>query len=270
MNKHAFVPPFAFRPGNTPLLLSIPHAGVELLHGMAAKLTEEAVCLPDTDWYVDELYSWVAELGIGLLVARYSRYVVDLNRPLDNTRLYKNQVTGLFPQQTFAGQPVWQQQTEGANSQAWVIENIWQPYHQQIATELQRLRNKFGYAVLLDAHSIVPVVPALFNGQLPDLNLGSFAGASASAGLVQAVWESLSHSEYSRVLNGRFKGGAITRGFGSPADNIHALQLELSQSTYMRKQASPPRIDLQKAQQIKPVLVAMLTAILNWQGQVDD
>ncbi len=265
MNPSAFLPPFSFLPGSTPLLLSVPHAGLELLPGMANKLTPEAACLPDTDWCVDELYAWAAELGVGLLVAKYSRYVVDLNRPADDASLYVNQATGLFPQQTFAGQPLWQEAAQASN-QAWIVENIWQPYHQKIATELQQLKTKFGYAMLLDAHSIAPMVPALFSGQLPDFNLGSFAGASAAPELIHAVWESLEHADYSRVLDGRFKGGAITRGFGDPAANIHALQLELSQSTYMSEQA---QIDMTRAEQIKPVLVAMVTAMLNWQGRVD-
>ena len=267
MSNPQNIPPFKFHQGSTPLLLSVPHAGLELLPGMVELVTQDARKLPDTDWYVDQLYKWVTAEGAGLLVANYSRYVVDLNRPADDSALYTEQVTGLFPQQTFAAQALWVKQANCAYSRDWIMANIWQPYHQKIATELARLKQKFGYAILLDAHSIAPFVPSLFTGKLADLNLGSFAGASADAGLVQAVWQSLDSTSYSRVLDGRFKGGAITRGFGRPENNIHALQLELSQATYLNDQTMPPRIDSAKVLQLMPILTRMIAAMLSWNKQ---
>ncbi len=264
MNKQIHPAPFVFIPGVSPLLVSVPHSGLELLPGMDEYLTPAGSGLADTDWCVDELYDWVVEKGVGLLVAGYSRYVVDLNRPADDSNLYQAQTTGLFPQQTFAGEALWAENTRLEFSHDWIKKNIWQAYHAKIQSELQRLRQKYSYAMLLDAHSIAAEVPALFSGTLADLNLGSYAGKSADQGLIKTVWQSLDSPEYSRVLDGRFKGGAITRSFGKPENNIHALQLELSQATYLNSQSTPPRLDPGKTAQIQIVLSKMVDAMLGW------
>ncbi len=255
---------YNYYPGTTPLLISVPHAGIQLLPGMEACLSLEAACLPDTDWRVDELYAWARKLGAGLLVANYSRYVVDLNRPADDHSLYENKTTGLFPERTFTGEPVWTSTIDGMHSREWILTNIWHSYHQKISTELNLLKEKYGYALLLDAHSIASQVPGLFQGVLPDFNLGSYDARSAAASLIGSAYASLDTAKYSRVLDGRFKGGAITRGFGQPENNIHALQLELSQSTYLDSAIKWPQIDAAKQAQIQPVLYKLITAMLGW------
>ncbi len=264
MSKQIHPAPFVFIPGASPLLVSVPHSGLELLPGMDECLTPAGRGLVDTDWCVDELYKWVTKKGVGLLVAGYSRYVVDLNRPADDSNLYQAKTTGLFPQYTFAGDALWLKDTHFEFSHDWIKENIWQAYHAQIEKQLQRLREEYSYAMLLDAHSIAAEVPALFSGALEDLNLGSYSGKSADHSLIEAVWQSLDDPEYSRVLDGRFKGGAITRAYGKPENNIHALQLELSQATYLNSQSSPPQLDPSRTAQIQVVLSRMVDAMLEW------
>jgi len=257
---------YQFNTGDTPLLISIPHAGLGLLDGMQAQLTPQAVNLPDTDWRVDELYAWASELGVSLLAANYSRYVVDLNRPADDERLYASKTSGLFPQQTFHGHSIWLPQTGSGGFREWILQNIWHSYHQKIAFELERIKNRHGYAILLDAHSIAPVVPGLFEGVLPDFNLGSYDGRSAAPGLITTAYASLDSPAFSRVLDGRFKGGAITRGFGRPDQSIHALQLELSQATYLQAADTWPQLDVLKTAKLRQVLEKLLVSLLEWKS----
>ncbi|MCF6262188.1 MAG: N-formylglutamate amidohydrolase [Xanthomonadales bacterium] len=257
---------YRFTAGTSPLLISVPHSGLGLLKGMQENLSSDAVALPDTDWRVDELYAGVADLGAGMLIANYSRYVVDLNRPADDAQLYATETSGLYPSETFLKQPVWLYQSKADAQQQWIMKNIWQAYHQKITQELQRIQQRYGYAILLDAHSIAPVVPGLFAGVLPDLNLGSNDGRSASASLIAMAYASLESHDYSRVLDGRFKGGAITRGFGRPNENIHALQLEISQSTYLQLADAWPQIDKVKASRLRQTIQRLLNSLLEWQA----
>lgn len=257
---------YRFAAGNTPLLISVPHSGLALLEGMQERLSSKALKLPDTDWRVDELYAGAGGLGAGLLIANYSRYVVDLNRPSDDAQLYASETSGLFPQKTFDGQPIWLAESDIKSQQDWIMQNIWQPYHQKIRQELERLKQRHGYAILLDAHSIAPMVPTLFSGILPDLNLGSYDGRSAAADLITAAYSSLATPEFTRVLDGRFKGGAITRKFGQPEKNIHALQLEISQATYLQMTGDWPPLDEQKTNCLKHTIHHLLQSLLDWQG----
>jgi len=257
-------PVFSFQRGETPLLLSIPHAGTSLPAGFEADFTERALQLPDTDWFVDRLYDWVVEKGAGLLVANYTRYVIDLNRPPDDAALYSGPGTGLMPEQLFDGSPVYRQgSSPGSSDLADRLTHFWRPYHEQLATELDHIRQRFGYAILLDAHSIRSEVPRLFDGRLPDLNLGSHSGRSADPGLIAASFAALrGDAHFSSVLDGRFKGGYITRNYGRPAENQHALQLEMAQSCYMREY--PPAYAPGEAERVQAVLRSLVDALLDW------
>ena len=257
-------PVFSFQRGSTPLLVSIPHAGTAVPESIATGLTADALKLPDTDWFVDRLYDWAAEWGAGVLTANYSRYVIDLNRPPDDTALYSGPGTGLLPRQTFDGAPLYR---EGANPGATELPRrlaaYWKPYHEKIATELENVREQFGYALLLDAHSIRAEVPRLFEGRLPDLNLGSNSGASAHPDLIAASFRALTaNRRYSAVVDGRFKGGYITRHYGNPLEHCHALQLEMCQSIYMRE--GPPAYDPAQAGPVRAVLQGLVDALLDW------
>ena len=226
---------FDFREGNSALLVSIPHDGRKLAPGQAKRMTADGMELRDTDWHVRELYSFVEDLGASVIAANYSRYVVDLNRPPSDASLYENQLaTGLCPRKTFAGQDIYLDgESVSSEEQETRVQAYWQPYHDRIFETLNRLKDQFGYALLWDAHSIAGEVPLLFDGVLPDLNIGTNGGASCATAITAAVAAAAQASPYSSVTNGRFRGGHITRSYGAPEDGIHAMQLELTQQNYM-------------------------------------
>lgn len=228
-------PVFDFQEGSTPLLVSVPHDGRLLAPGQAERMTAEGRALPDTDWHVRELYSFVGELGASVIAANYSRYVVDLNRPANDASLYANQVaTGLCPQQTFSGEDIYLAgQAVAGQEQKTRIDLYWRPYHDKLAVTLEQIRNQFGYALLWDAHSIASRVPLLFDGVLPDLNIGTNGGTSCATGIAAAIAAVAEASPYTSVVDGRFRGGHITRYYGAPAKGVQAIQLELSQHNYM-------------------------------------
>lgn len=254
-----------FKKGRVPLLISMPHAGLKLTPAVAAGLIPEAQSLPDTDWHIPQLYAFATALGASTLAAEYSRFVIDLNRPHDDAPLYVGATTGLFPATLFDGVPLFREGlAPSADERATYLDSIWKPYHQTLQQELARMKAEFGYALLFDAHSIRSLIPHLFDGKLPDFNLGTFNGASCDPALardLQAVCAR--HTAYTHVLNGRFKGGHITRHYGNPADNIHAVQLELAQSTYMEEfEPFKYREDLAVPTQI--VLKHLLTRFVEW------
>jgi N-formylglutamate amidohydrolase len=226
---------YRFVEGDSPLLVSVPHDGRLIPKEQRAQMTEAGLAIPDTDWHVAQLYGFVAERGASLLVARYSRYVVDLNRPPDDGSLYEGQVaTGLCPRYTFAGKPLYRDDAPVSQGEvAERVERYWRPYHARLAAALDELRARHGRVFLWDAHSIPSRVPRLFDGELPVLNLGNFDDRSCDPGLAQEIRDMASASPYESVLNGRFKGGYITRHYGDPADGVQAMQLELAQRAYM-------------------------------------
>ena len=222
--------------GNAPLLVSLPHDGSEIPKAMAARMTPAARRAPDTDWHVGRLYAFAMSLGASVLAPCYSRYVVDLNRPPDDTSLYPGQnTTGLCPTRQFCDQPVYREgEAPDAAEIAARVERYWRPYHDCLRTELERLRAAHGRVVLWEGHSIRGEVPFLFEGRLPDLNLGTAGGESCSPALQQRLEAVLAgQDEFDWVVNGRFKGGYITRHYGVPASGVDAVQLEISQRVYM-------------------------------------
>ncbi len=226
---------FEFTPGTTPVLFSVPHCGTYIPPEIAARMTDAGRAVPDTDWHVHRLYEGVTRHGAGLLTANYSRFVVDLNRDPTGTPLYPGaDNTEVVPTTTFASAPVWQPgAAPTAAETAQRVERYWRPYHDQIASELARLKQRFGVAVLWDGHSIATEVPRFFAGRLPDLNLGTAKGASCADELAQRSIALFKETSFSWVRDGRFTGGYITRHYGKPADNVHALQLEVALSAYM-------------------------------------
>ena len=227
---------YRFIPGSTHLLVSIPHSGTFVPPGIAGRMTAGAQLLPDTDWHVDRLYDFLGEMGASVLIATHSRYVVDLNRPADNSPLYPGQTeTGVCPVETFDGEPIWRPQQSPAGEEIPErISRYWQPYHDRLRAELEQLRSRHGSAVLWDAHSIRSRVPRLFAGDLPVLNIGTNGGRSCDADLAARL---LAYADAlpkcTAVLNGRFQGGYITRSYGNPAGGFNAVQLELAQRSYM-------------------------------------
>ena len=223
--------------GTAPLLISLPHDGSTIPAELAARMTASARRAPDTDWHVSKLYAFARDLGASVLVPEYSRYVVDLNRPPDDTSLYPGQnTTGLCPAVQFTGEAVYLEgQTPAADEVAARVERYWRPYHDALRGELERLHARDGRVVLWEGHSIRGSdLPFLFEGRLPDLNLGTGAGSSCSPALQRQLESTLAAQDgYDWVANGRFKGGHITRHYGDPARGIEAVQLEISQRNYM-------------------------------------
>ena len=258
-------PAFEFHPGHVPLLVSFPHVGTYVPAGVAERLTEEANHVPDTDWHLPQLYAFVKAMGASTLVATHSRYVVDLNRSPDGTSLYPGQsVTGLCPIDTFDDTPLYRapelQPDDAEIAQRCAA--VWQPYHDQLQAELERLLALHGKVVLWDAHSIRAVLPRFFEGKLPDLNLGTGDGKSCDPALAQALLEIAQQAPgHTAVLNGRFKGGPITRHYGTPARNLHAVQLEMTQCSYMQE-TLPFDYLPERAAAITPTLEKMLEKAL--------
>ncbi|MGE8476971.1 MAG: N-formylglutamate deformylase [Pseudomonas shirazensis] len=255
----------SFHQGRLPLLISMPHAGLGLTAAVRDGLVEQARSLPDTDWHIPRLYDFARELGASVVAAEYSRFVIDLNRPEDDQPLYAGATTGLFPATLFDGEPLFVAGlAPSAAQRAEYLEQIWRPYHDTLRGELARLREEFGYALLWDAHSIRSHIPHLFDGKLPDFNFGTFNGASCDAALAEQLQRTCAQAPgYSHVLNGRFKGGHITRHYGAPDQHVHAVQLELAQSTYMNEtEPFAYREDL--AQPTQAVLRQLLEVMLAW------
>ncbi len=254
---------FALHRGTAPLLVSLPHDGTALPDDIAARLTPEARRVPDTDWHVARLYAFARELGASVLVPRYSRYVIDLNRSEDDVSLYPGQnTTGLCPVVRFSGDPVYLpgQAPEEDEVRA-RVDAYWRPYHAALREELERLRTAHGRVVLWEGHSIRGELPFLFEGRLPDLNLGTAADASCSPRLQTRLETALSaQRDYDSVVNGRFKGGYITRHYGDPARGIDAVQLEISQRIYMDEDSFAYLPE--RAARLQPLLRRLLQAAL--------
>jgi N-formylglutamate deformylase len=254
-------PLFHLRPGRSRLVVSIPHAGTYLPPDIAATLTPTGQAVTDTDWHVDKLYAFVEALDVTTIVATHSRTVVDLNRGPDGGRLYPGQTeTTICPTETFAGEPLYANQSPGADEIARRIETYWRPYHAALAANLARIKAAHGNAILLDAHSIRAAVPRLFAGTLPDLNFGTNDGASCNSAIANQATDAAGHT-FSRVLNGRFKGGYITRHYGQPHARIHAIQLEMAQHSYMDEERPEP-YDAKMAARLIPVLRKVVEALL--------
>lgn len=266
MNFTTTEPPFRFRQGTRPLLISMPHVGTHLPPALAARLTDEARHVPDTDWHLEQLYGFADALGASVLVATHSRYVIDLNRPPDGASLYPGQsVTGLCPVDTFDDTPLYANgDVPDEGEIAARRDAIWHPYHAKLTEELARIKAQHGIAMLWDAHSIRSELPRFFDGKLPDLNLGTGKGTSCDPVLADTVLGIARQADgYTSVLNGRFTGGYITRQHGRPAQGVHAVQLEMTQSSYMQE-ALPFDYLPEVAAGVQPHLQRMLQAVLDF------
>jgi len=228
--------PYTLHRGTAPLLISLPHNGSAIPDDVAARMKRPARRSPDTDWHVAELYDFARAMGASVIKPFASRYVVDLNRPADGHLLYPGQKeTGLVPTILFDGSDIYRAGAEPtAEEIADRVQRWWKPYHKALADELARLKGEFGHVVLWEGHSIRSHVPMLFDGRLPDFNLGTADGASCSPALQAKLAALLERqSDYTHAVNGRFKGGYITRHYGKPEQGVDAIQLELAQLNYM-------------------------------------
>jgi N-formylglutamate deformylase len=245
--------------GTAPLFVSLPHDGTAVPDEIAARMTDSARRVPDTDWHVSRLYAFARELGASIIAPKFSRYVVDLNRPPDDVSLYPGQnTTGLCPIVQFSGEPVYLPGQEPSPDEiAQRVDKYWRPYHDALAAEIARIKAAHGRVVLWEGHSIRAVVPFLFDGRLPDFNLGTANGASCSADLQRRLAGVLeAQRDYSFAVNGRFKGGYITRHYGDPENGVEAVQLELAQLNYMDEESFA--YDETKASRVQMPIRALL------------
>jgi N-formylglutamate deformylase len=256
-------PLFEYLAGDRPLLISFPHSGTLVPPTLWSRLSPAARDLPDTDWFVPSLYAFHQDLGVSVLCATHSRYVVDLNRPPDGTALYPGKrETGVCPLECFDGNPVYlsgeqPNETEIADR----LQRYWQPYHDKLAYETHRLVGIHGYCILWDAHSIRSRIPDLFAGQLPDLNVGTADGRSCATPFLDQVMDKLGRQQrFTFVSNGRFKGGYITRHYGQPSAGVHAIQLEIAQCAYL-DEARTPEFDQSFARPLSTLLEEILSSL---------
>jgi N-formylglutamate deformylase len=254
---------------DAPLLISIPHAGTELL-GFEPAFVGPWIAGKDADWRLDELYDFVAPLGATVVGTRLSRSIIDVNRDPSGASLYPGQATTeLVPTITFDGEPLYR--PGRAPDAAEIAERrhlYFDPYHAALAGEIARLRQRHQRVALFDAHSIRSVIPRLFDGELPVFNLGTSSGASCSPGLREGVGAMLAASGQTFIVDGRFRGGWITRAYGRPSEGVEALQLELACRAYMHEpdhpapENWPTSIDEKRAAPTRATIKRVLEAIL--------
>lgn len=253
--------PVIVEAGDSPVVLGMPHGGTFVPEDIFEKLNRTGKALADADWHIDRLYEGLLP-GASRVRATFHRYVIDANRDPGGTSLYPGQnTTGLCPLTDFEGNPIW---NEGAEPDATAIEKrraaFHAPYHAALKTQIDRAVDKHGCAVLYDCHSIRSEIPFLFEGVLPDLNLGTNDGATCAGAIERFAVETCETSPFRTVLNGRFKGGWTTRHYGRPDSGVHAIQMETAQSAYMNE--TPPwtfREDL--AGRLRPYLDTILHGI---------
>ena len=266
ITRSATLPVATVREGHAPLILSMPHSGVVLPPDSAPDYRPEAIGLHDTDWHIPQLYDFAAELDATVVRANLSRYVIDLNRPPTGESLYPGQsTTGLCPTTFFDGRPLYREGCEPDDEAiAGRVHDFWQPYHQMLQTQIERLIAEHGRVVLYDCHSIASRVPRLFDGTLPELNLGTAGGESCRPDLQDRLAGVLEPSGHTSVVNGRFIGGYITREYGTNAlygADVDAIQMEIGQDAYMDQRPTYAyRPD--KADKLKSTLRAVLEACL--------
>ena len=253
--------------GDGPVIINVPHAGTFIPAEILARLTKIACQNPDADWHVEKLYRSVATgFSATLMCATHSRIVVDLNRDSAGSALYPGASnTETCPLTTFHDAPIYRRGAAPVAAEIGKrIDQYWRPYHSRLGLEIERIKEHYGYCILLDGHSITSLVPRFFPGRLPDLNLGSADGTSCDADLAEAAFAVLSNARsFSAVHNGRFKGGYITRHYGQPAAAVHALQLEMAQSCYMDEN-DPGEYQVTRAALLIGVLQSLLQCLTSW------
>ncbi len=253
--------------GDGPVVLGQPHGGTWLPGDVAAQLNATGLALVDTDWHIGALYDGLLP-GVSVVRATFHRYVIDPNRPPGGESLYPGQnTTGLVPVTDFDGRPIWQSPPDAAEVERRCTA-FHEPYHAALAAELDRMRAIHGFAILWDCHSIRSEIPFLFDGRLPDLNIGTNGGASCAPDLegmvAAACGVPLERTPFTAVLNGRFKGGWTTRHYGRPTEGLHAIQMEIAQAAYLAAETPPWNYDAAKAEPLRALLARILSDLARW------
>lgn len=228
------------RRGQAPLIVSFPHTGTTIPQEFESRLVAPWRARKDTDWWIDRLYDFAGSLNATVIHTAISRTVIDVNRDPSGASLYPGQATtGLCPTTTFDGEPLYRGQEPDEREIAERRKAYFDPYHAALADEIARLRGLHDRIVLYDCHSIRSAIPRLFEGTLPQMNIGTNDGASCDPALSGAIASLAAASAFSHVVNGRFKGGWITRRYGRPGEGVHAVQMELACRAYMHEPMGP-------------------------------
>ncbi|MGH6786309.1 MAG: N-formylglutamate deformylase [Novosphingobium sp.] len=256
--------------GEAPLVFAFPHGGSEL-GGVEDRFVSPWLARRDGDWWIEELYPFVRELGATTIATKVSRSVVDVNRDPSGASLYPGMATtALCPVTTFDGDPLYRGFDPEEDEIDWRRRNFFDPYHAALAAELERLRARHDRVVLYDAHSIRSRIPRLFAGELPQFNLGTNAGLTCAPELEAALAQVCETSGHTWVANGRFKGGWTTRHYGAPAAGVHAVQMELAMRGYMDEPDAPDEANwpgpIHPAPAIGPTLRTLILAALAFAG----
>jgi N-formylglutamate deformylase len=247
-----------------PIVVSVPHCGVAFPEDIRDQYKNELIkTLDDTDWFVDQLYGFAPSLGITMITANYSRWVVDLNRDPESKPLYTDGriITGLCPTTDFLGNPIYKDHREHVKQEE-IKDRLYKyywPYHHKLQELIKAKKEKFGKVLLWDCHSIRQQVPTIYNGKFPDLILGSADERSASLLLIETALQNLKQGAYQVSHNYPFKGGYITRAYGKPGENVHALQLEMCKIHYMDDEEL--RYDANRASDIQSILIKTLQVL---------
>ncbi|MEM9579654.1 MAG: N-formylglutamate deformylase [Pseudomonadota bacterium] len=252
--------------GDSPVILGLPHTGTELPEGARDALNPCGLALADTDWHIHTLYEDLIP-GATTVRTRMHRYVIDVNRDPSGVSLYPGQnTTTLCPLTDFDGTPIYK---DGQEPDAEEVEArrlaYHAPYHAALAEEIARIKAQHGFAILYDCHSIRSRIPFLFEGVLPDFNIGTNEGTTCAPDIEASVVSICAEAEgYTSVLNGRFKGGWTTRHYGDPQSGVHAIQMELAQQAYLANEAAPWDMDPRRADRLRQHLTQILSSLSNW------
>lgn len=255
-------------PGYSPLVLAQPHGGLIVPDDILADLNANGRALRDTDWRISELYDGLAP-DATVVRANFSRYVIDANRAPDDASLYPGQnTTSLVPLHDFDGEPIWSRRPDDAEI-ARRLQLYHRPYHDALARQIERVRQLHGFAIVYDCHSIRSNIPYLFDGTLPDLNIGTNSGTSCAPSLEAAAVAVCGRTTaYASAINGRFRGGWTTRNYGNPESGVHAIQMEIAQSAYLESEQHPFALSPEKAARLREVLAQVLGAIMAAAGDL--
>lgn len=253
--------------GESPVILGLPHTGTALPREIASNLNERGRLLADTDWHVERLYDALLP-GATTVRATFHRYCVDANRGPDDRSLYPGQnTTGLVPLTDFDGEPIWRENPSGEEVGERMA-RFHAPYHAALSAEIARVKALHGVAILYDCHSIRSRIPFLFQGTLPDFNIGTDGGSTCAPTIEAAVHGICLGTGRPTALNGRFKGGWTTRHYGRPERGVHAIQMELAQSTHLEAEALPFAYDEAKAERLRVHLAEVLATLQSLAGEL--
>lgn len=256
--------PFVVRPATAdriPLVVSIPHTGTYIPSDVRARLASDAMrALPMTDWHLHPLYDFLPELGITTIHATWSRFVADLNRPPGGEALYPGRFeTGIVARETFWGDTIWDEPPAEGEIMEWKAQ-VHAPYHAKLLELLDETRQRFGRAVLIDAHSVASRANRLHSELEDDIYLGNRDETTCGPWLINEVQAAMEEAGLRVVRNYPYKGGYITAHYGQ-LDAVESLQIEMAQRVYMDEDDPGASVGSERFLQAKEMLAGAFERI---------